>query len=158
MVCVYFISSSNACYKHQTFYLLTCFYLYILVDTCTLIITPIESTYIIGEANMARFLSRLLPTTNASLNYDCLNWERLVRVDSLLDVAHEENVVSLVEKELKNTNNNFLTGQPTIADLVIYSSVASKVVASKGEKNAPASVKNWFKQLEIAFGFYNSMN
>jgi len=126
------------------------------VPSCTMIITPVQSTYILGKANMARFLSRLLPNTSTSLNYDCLNWENLVRVDSLLEFATEENVVSVVERELKSkTIKTFLIGnQPTIADLVLYSSVAAKLV--KGQKNAATSVRNWFKHIEITFGFHNS--
>lgn len=118
-----------------------------------MIITPVQSTYILGEANLARFLSRLLPNSSTSLNYDCLNWENLVRVDSLLEVCDGDNVISVVEKELKSKNNKtFLIGNnPTIADLVLYSSVAAKLV--KGQKNSAASnVKNWFKNIEIMFG------
>ena len=122
-----------------------------------MIVTPIQSSLIFGEANVARFLSRLLPNTNTSLNYDCLNWDALVRVDYLLDLSSSEkvNVLSIVEQELqKEKKNTFLTSQATIADLVLYSAVASKVIG--GQTKVPANVKTWFKNVEIEFRYHSS--
>lgn len=127
-----------------------------LVDRSSLIIKPDQSTPIIGESNIAKFLSRMLPKTTSSLNYDSLNQEDLVRVDSLLNLEFEDNVIPLVEKELKLSKGDFLSGTPTIADLVLFSAVASKIVKGS-KKNAPASVRKWFEKVELAFGFHSGI-
>jgi hypothetical protein len=82
----------------------------------------------------------------------------LCRVDVLLKAASEDNVVSVVEEELKQSKTQFLTDRgATIADLVLYSAVASKLIHGQ-QKTAPNSVKNWFKNVEISFGFHNAVN
>jgi len=117
-----------------------------------MIVTPVQSTAISNEANIARFLSRLLPAVDSSLNYDVLSWDNLVKVDALLEQANENQVISIVDTALKKSKQGFLTGELTIADLVLYSSVASKVF--KGQKDLPANVRKWIKRIETGFGLW----
>jgi len=95
---------------------------------------------------MARFLSRLLPPSD-SLNYDCLNWDRLVTVDGILERANSKKLLEVISQELNRSKKQFLVGELTIADLVMYSVVKSKLNAGLKEKDLPANVAQWTQNM-----------
>jgi len=118
-------------------------------------VSPIRQLPIHGESNVARFLSRLLPST-CPLNYDCLDWDTLVRVDTLLDLPDQiqspSSLLQQLETTLKmNKNGKFLlhTGV-SIADFVLFSTLLNSFEIGELHKmlNGKPLLQTWFKNME----------
>jgi glutathione S-transferase len=127
-----------------------------------LLVNPFSSGPIHGEDNVARFFSRLLPNI-FPLNYDTLDWETLVHVDGFLREASDPRVftLELVEKHLSLLSKKaFLLGEATIADFVIFSSVATllhqKLGLGKTHEQILSKLPclgNWMKNCQAFGGF-----
>jgi hypothetical protein len=110
-----------------------------------MIVSPVQMSKIEKEANIARFLSRLLPVQDKT-NYDSLSWDNLVVVDTLLDFASNPGIIEIVDKELKRVKGDYVAGDFSVADVVIYSAIHA-VVVSKGlkVKDIPPAVQKWMR-------------
>ncbi|KAK7507652.1 hypothetical protein BaRGS_00001587 [Batillaria attramentaria] len=110
-----------------------------------LMVSPTQQTCIEGEANIARFLSRLLQPS-----YDSGNIIQATQIDEVLDMVQQQ-LVRGNNKEragvLRTLNaklgkSQWLVGSAqSLADVVAWSAVQSLQLAS----DAPANVKKWLK-------------
>ena len=98
-----------------------------------LVVVPTVQAPIRGEANVARYLSGLLPPGHP-VNYDFLSWSDVIRVDDSLERAVEGPLdPSELEKQLP-THNPCLIGKASIADFVNFSVVATAILNKPGKR------------------------
>ncbi|XP_076460585.1 aminoacyl tRNA synthase complex-interacting multifunctional protein 2-like [Babylonia areolata] len=112
----------------------------------TLMVSPTQQTSIQGEANIARYLSRLMRPS-----YEEADVKIATRVDEMLDLAQLQ-LIEGSNKErsaaLRTLNATLgksswlLGGEMSLADIVTWSALQETKVAS----DAPANVKKWLQQ------------
>jgi len=116
-----------------------------------LMVDPYSQTPIRGEANVIRFLSRLL-SNQSSLNYDSLDWATLVKVDGLLELATEPDPLNLalVERQLTSQQRYgpFLLDEVSIADFVLFSALAHQCTSNPNKFNNSPSILRWLKDCQ----------
>lgn len=110
-----------------------------------LMVSPMRQTYIEGEANIARYFSRLLQPS-----YDNGNIIMTTQIDDYLDIAQQQ-ILQGNNKEksaaLRTLNARLGKGQwlvgpsPSLADVVAWSAIQGAGLAGE----APANVKKWLK-------------
>jgi hypothetical protein len=117
-----------------------------------LLVQPSVQAPVTGEANVARYLSRLLPSVYP-IHYDTLSWDDIIRVDAALERAADGiNDLNDLEQQLQN-NQPCLLGEATIADFVTFSAVASYLKKNpKGAEKFPRVTK-WFSACQSYGGF-----
>lgn len=108
-------------------------------------VSPTRQTYIEGEANIARYLSRLLLPA-----YDSGDIVTATQIDELLDLAQQqlirgnnkERSAALRTLNARLGKGQWLVGSSlTVADMVAWSAVQEAKLAG----DAPANVKKWLK-------------
>ncbi|KAL8593204.1 hypothetical protein ACOMHN_009859 [Nucella lapillus] len=111
-----------------------------------LMVSPTQQTCIQGEANIARYLSRLMRPS-----YEEADIKSATQVDEVLDLAqlqmiegsNKERSAALRTLNATLGKSSWLVGKEmTLADIVTWSAVQGMKLAS----DAPANVKKWLKQ------------
>ncbi|CAG7727027.1 unnamed protein product [Allacma fusca] len=117
-----------------------------------LIVQPSVQAPVTGEANIARYLSRLLPSVYP-IHYDTLSWDDIIRVDGALEKAASgvKNLNDL-EQQLQN-NQPFLCGEATIADFVTFSAVAAYLQKNRKGTEKHPRVAQWLGSCQNLGGF-----
>jgi len=112
-----------------------------------LIVQPSVQAPVTGEANIARYLSRLLPSVYP-IHYDTLSWDDIIRVDGALEKAADGlKDLNDLEQQLQN-NQPFLCGEATVADFVTYSAVVAYLQKNpKGAEKHPR-VTQWLSSCQ----------
>ncbi|XP_025083767.1 aminoacyl tRNA synthase complex-interacting multifunctional protein 2-like isoform X2 [Pomacea canaliculata] len=114
-------------------------------DGPRLMVNPTRQTSVRGEANIARYLARLLQPA-----YDAGDIIKATQIDELLDLAqlqvicgnNKERAAALRTLNARLGKSQWLVDSlPTVADVVLWSALQTTCLAA----DAPANVKKWLK-------------
>jgi len=112
----------------------------------TLIVSPSKQTPVVGEANIVRYLARLLTP-----RYDS-NIVTATQIDSVLDHAaillHDADTVGLVKSlgQLLGRKKWFVgNDRPSVADVVMWSALKQRRLAM----SAPDNVCQWIARCDL---------
>ncbi|CAL8118234.1 unnamed protein product [Orchesella dallaii] len=104
-----------------------------------------------GEANVARFLSRVLAKPDSVLNYDALSPEDLVLVDGVLESSElvdtaPEHFINALQAYLQQRGSSSGVANRTIADYVGYSTLRY-LTKLKSKQSLQKSLVDWMNSL-----------
>ncbi|XP_042863146.1 uncharacterized protein LOC122247696 isoform X2 [Penaeus japonicus] len=133
------------------------------VESPNLMVNPLRQTVISGEANIARYVSRLFPLSS-SYNYEATGtFSSIAETDNLLDQLAAQ-AASKNNKErqgaLRQLNGRLgksswlVSNECGIADVLLWS------VLKQGGLNvgAPANVDKWYKKVDAMANLVNLLN
>merc|ERR1712002_189361 len=114
--------------------------------------SPLLQTKIIGDANIGRYLCRILSPQLYNEN----NIDQITAIDKWIDISVQMTNGNTKEKDsaMKSMNshlgkNNFFCGENiTLADVTLLASLLSNI---NSFKSLPKNVKKWFSQISTYF-------